>query len=225
MADAILTDIEGTTSSLSFVKDVLFPYAAEHLPAFVRAHAEEPEVQAQLDAVRAETGAADTEAVIQSLLDWIAQDRKATPLKALQGLIWEAGYKDGGYQGHIYPDAIKYLRAWHAAGKKLYVFSSGSVKAQKLLFGHTEAGDLTPLFSAYFDTTSGMKQTVEAYQNIAADIGLAAGRILFLSDTVAELDAAQAAGMQTCCLVREGELHTDCAHPQARDFAAVEVNA
>lgn len=225
MIRAILTDIEGTTSSLAFVKDVLFPYAREHLPAFVRAYAGEAAVRACLEAAKAEAGQSelDDEGVIQLLCDWIDQDRKATPLKTLQGLIWEAGYRDGAYQGHIYPDAAQQLRAWHSAGLRLYVYSSGSIQAQKLLFAHTEAGDLTPLFSDYFDTTSGNKQDSAAYQRIREAIGLPGADILFLSDVIAELDAAQSAGLQTLRLAREGEYDLDpaCPHPQVRDFYAI----
>ncbi|HEY8331276.1 MAG TPA: acireductone synthase, partial [Pseudomonas sp.] len=196
---AILTDIEGTTSAVSFVFDVLFPYAREHLPAFVRDHAAEPAVAAQLDAVRAESGEAeaDVERVVAILLEWIAADRKATPLKALQGMVWEQGYRAGQLKGHVYPDAVEALRQWHAAGYELYVYSSGSIQAQKLIFGCSEAGDLTPLFSGYFDTTSGGKREAESYARIAAAIGRPAGEILFLSDVVQELDAARAAGMAT----------------------------
>lgn len=218
---AILTDIEGTTSAVSFVFDVLFPFAVKHLPDFVRSHASEPAVAAQLDAVRAESGEADAdvERVVAILLEWIAVDRKATPLKALQGMVWEQGYRAGQLKGHVYPDAVDALRQWHAAGYELYVYSSGSIQAQKLIFGCSEAGDLTPLFSDYFDTTSGGKREAESYARIAAAIGRPAGEILFLSDVVQELDAAQAAGMATCGLARDGgEL---AGHLTVTSFAAI----
>lgn len=220
--NTILTDIEGTTSAVSFVFDVLFPYAAEHLPDFVRSHAEQPAVAAQLEAVRVESGesGADIERVIAILLEWIAADRKATPLKALQGMVWEQGYHAGQLKGHVYADAVDALKAWKAAGLDLYVYSSGSIQAQKLIFGCSEAGDLTPLFSGYFDTTSGGKREAESYARIAAAIGRPAGEILFLSDVVQELDAARAAGMATCGLAREGgEL---AGHPTVASFAAIE---
>jgi enolase-phosphatase E1 len=203
---AILTDIEGTTSSVSFVFEVLFPYAGQHLPAFVRAHADEPSVRAQIGAVRSDSGEtdADVERVIQILLGWIAEDRKATPLKALQGMVWAQGYRNGEIKGHVYPDAVQGLRDWYGAGLRLYVYSSGSIQAQQLIFGYSEAGDLTPLFSGYFDTTSGGKREVESYRRIAADIGLPAEQILFLSDIVEELDAAAEAGLRTCGLARAG---------------------
>ncbi|RMQ41606.1 Enolase-phosphatase E1 [Pseudomonas cichorii] len=203
---AILTDIEGTTSAVSFVFDVLFPFAARHLPDFVRQQAEKPAVAAQLQAVRLESNEpdADVERVIGILLDWIAQDRKATPLKALQGMVWEQGYNAGQLKGHVYPDAVEALKRWHQEGYELYVYSSGSIQAQQLIFGCSEAGDLSGLFRGYFDTTSGPKREAQSYRTITAAIGRPAEEILFLSDIVEELDAAQAAGMATCGLVRAG---------------------
>ncbi|PWE46137.1 acireductone synthase [Pseudomonas prosekii] len=203
---AILTDIEGTTSAVSFVFDVLFPYAAKHLPEFVRQNAGRVDVAEQLDAVRRDSDEpqADVERVIEILLDWIAEDRKATPLKALQGMVWEQGYQSGQLKGHVYPDAVDALKRWHQDGFQLFVYSSGSIQAQKLIFGCSEAGDLSPLFSGYFDTTSGPKREAQSYQRITQAIGVAAGEILFLSDIVEELDAARTAGMATCGLAREG---------------------
>ncbi|MBS4090308.1 acireductone synthase [Pseudomonas rustica] len=203
---AIVTDIEGTTSAVSFVFDVLFPYAAKHLPDFVRQNAERADVAEQLDAVRRDSNApqADVERVVEILLSWIEEDRKATPLKALQGMVWAQGYHAGQLKGHVYPDAVEALQRWHAAGYQLFVYSSGSIQAQKLIFGCSEAGDLTPLFSGYFDTTSGPKREAQSYTNIQQAIGVEPEEILFLSDIVEELDAAQAAGLQTCGLAREG---------------------
>ncbi|MGF1547479.1 MAG: acireductone synthase [Thiotrichales bacterium] len=220
---AIITDIEGTTSSLAFVKDVLFPYAAEHLAEFVHARAAEPEVAGLLDAARAEAGHPefDTEVTVALLLRWIAEDRKSTPLKALQGLIWEAGYRQGALVGHVYADAAHELRAWQARGLRLYVYSSGSVWAQKLLFAHTGYGDLTGLFAGYFDTRIGPKREAESYRRIQAEIGLAAGQLLFLSDIVEELDAAHAAGWQVVGLCREGPLPEGTGYRWAADFSAV----
>jgi enolase-phosphatase E1 len=225
MIRAILTDIEGTTSSLSFVKDVLFPYARAHLPDFVRAHASEPEVRASLDEALALMGEpnANNERVIAQLLQWIDEDRKITPLKALQGSVWKRGYAAGDFSGHIYEDATAALKAWHARGIALYVYSSGSVPAQKLLFAHTPAGDLTPLFSGYYDTRIGAKVDAGSYRRIAADIGFKPDEVLFLSDIQRELNAAREAGMQTWQLVREGEFDANARHRQARDFAAITV--
>lgn len=222
MIRAIVTDIEGTTSSLSFVKDVLFPYARAHLPDFVRQHSLEPEVKALLDDARQISGAdLDNEQLIGQFITWIDRDQKITPLKSLQGLIWQDGYRQGAFKGHIYPDAAECLKAWHAKGYALYVYSSGSVYAQKLLFGHTEYGDLTPLFSGYFDTHIGGKQDAASYRAIAQQIQLPAADILFLSDIAAELNAARAAGFDTCWLVREQTIDSSAAHRQVNNFAAI----
>lgn len=196
---AILTDIEGTTSSIAFVAETLFPYARAALPAYVAAH---PEACAPiLEAVRAiEPGDP-----VATLLRWIDEDRKATPLKTLQGWIWAEGYAAGPFKGHVYPDAAVALRAWHAAGYRLYVYSSGSIEAQKLIFGHSDQGDLAPLFSGWFDTTSGGKRESASYARIAEAIGEAPGAILFLSDVQAELDAAAASGLRTQLIDRTGE--------------------
>ena len=222
MIRAIVTDIEGTTSSLSFVKDVLFPYARARLPAFVAAQSQSPPVRAQLQAVADTVGRPLTDAeASEQLIRWIDEDRKITPLKALQGMIWEAGYRQGDFQGHVYEDAVRQLRAWRAQGIALYVFSSGSVHAQRLLFAHTAWGDLTPLFSGYFDTTIGSKRETGAYQRIAQTVGAPPAEILFLSDVREELDAARSVGMRTCWLVRDGTPPADPPHPVAGDFDAI----
>lgn len=204
MTRAILTDIEGTTSSISFVKDVLFPYARDHIGDFVAAHADSAEVRRWLAATAQEAGidSNDRDAIVATLRQWIAEDRKATPLKALQGLIWEAGYRDGVYRAHVYPEVAARLRAWKRDGLPLYVYSSGSVAAQKLFFRYSEAGDLSALFDGHFDTEIGGKRETDSYTRIAAAIGLPPQDILFLSDIVEELDAARAAGLQTTWLCR-----------------------
>ena len=201
----ILTDIEGTTSAISFVHDVLFPYASSELADFVRDNEDDPVIAQILVDAREEAHEPDapTERIIEFLLEWIAEDRKATALKALQGHIWQNGYESGDFTGHIYDDAVEGLRRWHEAGIDLYVYSSGSVGAQKLLFGNSDAGDLTYLFSGYFDTNTGHKKDVEAYEAIAESIGVEPADILFLSDVAEELDAARNAGMQTIQLVRD----------------------
>ncbi|MFB6350920.1 MAG: acireductone synthase [Bradymonadaceae bacterium] len=223
MIRAIVTDIEGTTSSIDFVYDVLFPYAVEALPDYVRAHEQEPEVRAQLDAVAEESGRDrnDIEGLIEQLLAWIDEDRKATPLKTLQGMIWQYGYERGDYKGHVYEDAAEHLRQWHEEGFRLYVYSSGSIQAQKLLFGHSEHGDLTPLFSGYFDTRTGGKKEAESYRNILREVGREPQQVLFLSDVEEELEAAEQAGMQTCWVVRNGPL-PDTDRPVARDLGEVD---
>ena len=219
MIDSILTDIEGTTSSLSFVRDVLFPYSRAHLPAFIKAHAQDPLIQKELEAINQLKGAVlSQQEALDQLLTWIDQDQKVTPLKALQGLIWEAGYEQGDFHGHLYEDAARMLKVWASQGFKLYVFSSGSIKAQKLLFGHTEEGDLSPLFSDFFDTRIGSKQDPEAYRAIARATRQAASHILFLSDIGTELDAARAAGMATTQLIRENQpIHSE-QHAVAKTF-------
>jgi enolase-phosphatase E1 len=220
--EAIVTDIEGTTSSIDFVHDVLFPYASQQLPEFVRNSQADPEVATALDAVRNEAGEADAdiERVIAILLQWIDEDRKATALKSLQGLIWKHGYVSGGFTGHMYDDAVRKLRAWSAAGIDLYVYSSGSVGAQKLLFGHSDAGDLQPLFRGYFDTNIGHKRDADSYRNIIETIDVVAAKILFLSDVAEELDAATTAGMQTFQLVRDEKV-VPGKHRIAHDFDEV----
>ncbi len=222
MIRAIVTDIEGTTSSLSFVKDVLFPYARQRIGAFVREQGAQPAVRAQLAAVSTAVGHPLTDdAAVAELVRWIDEDQKITPLKALQGMIWEAGYRSGDFRGHVYEDAVRRLREWKDQGLALYVFSSGSVHAQKLLFGYSACGDLTPLFSGYFDTTIGAKREAESYRHIALNIGIPSGEILFLSDIREELDAAQTAGLRTCWLVRDGALPANSPHPVALDFSEI----
>lgn len=194
----ILTDIEGTTSSISFVKNVLFPYARQALPGFVADHGQQPEVRRWLDAVATEIGGACQDSLVaETLQGWIDQDRKHTALKALQGLIWDAGYRRGDYTAHFYPEVAPALKGWHASGLPLYVYSSGSVSAQKLFFGFSDAGDLSPLVSGWFDTEVGGKREADSYRHIVQAIGVPAGEILFLSDVVEELDAAREAGLQT----------------------------
>ncbi|GAA0714758.1 acireductone synthase [Dokdonella soli] len=227
MITTILTDIEGTTSSISFVKDVLFPYARERLPAFVVTHADEPDVQHWLHEAAREAGlvSATQQEIIDLLISWIDADRKSTALKALQGMIWKDGYTNGEYTAHVYPEVPARLRAWHAEGRRLYVYSSGSVPAQKLFFGHTDAGDLAPLFSGWFDTETGPKRDAESYRRIAAAVGTPADTILFLSDIVEELDAARAAGLQTTLLARApSPCPSHCTHRCVADFDAVEAH-
>jgi enolase-phosphatase E1 len=152
----------------------------------------------------------------------MAADEKVTPLKTLQGMIWDAGFRDGRLRGKLWPDVAPRLRAWHAGGVRLAVFSSGSVAAQKLLFGFSEAGDLAPLFSGFFDTTTGAKREAGSYRAILAALSATPAETLFLSDVEAELDAASEAGIATCQLVRaEDGTKPGRRHPVAPDFAAV----
>jgi enolase-phosphatase E1 len=222
MIKVIITDIEGTTSSLSFVKDILFPYARAHLAEFVYGRIHEPQVQSVLaQTCQVLDEQLDTEQAISQLIAWLDQDKKITPLKSLQGLIWEAGYQQGDLQGHIYTDAAEHLQQWHNQGLALYVYSSGSVHAQKLLFTHTEFGDLTSLFSGYFDTNIGSKKDLSSYQYIVKHIGLPAEQLLFLSDMVDELDAAKSAGFTTIQLVRDTATQLQASHRQVSSFAEI----
>ncbi len=216
MIKAILTDIEGTTSSISFVKEVLFPYSKRKLRDFVKEHSEDLEVRRILEEVqKIEPGDP-----VDTLIRWIEEDKKITPLKELQGLIWEEGYKSGELKGHIYEDAYRKLKEWHGRGIPIYVYSSGSVKAQKLLFGHTQYGDLNYLFSGYFDTRIGSKKDPESYRSIAEEIGLRPEEILFLSDNPDEIRASAEAGMKVIRFARKGEneIIEDFPYPQVRSF-------
>jgi enolase-phosphatase E1 len=202
---AIVTDIEGTTTSLAFVKDVLFPYARTRLAGFVLTHGGRAEVLEQLILAGALCGRPlDRAAIVRELEAWSDADRKVAPLKALQGMIWAEGYARGELVGHVYDDAAAALRRWHQDGLRVYVFSSGSVAAQQLLFRHSLHGDLTPCCRGFFDTNTGSKQEPESYRRIATAIGVAPMHTLFLSDTVAELDAARAAGMHVLRIDRQG---------------------
>lgn len=191
---AILLDIEGTTSSISFVADELFPYARKHLADYIAAHPEE--VAPLLAEIPGDP--------VATLTRWIDEDRKATPLKTLQGLIWAQGYADGELSGHVYPDTPEALRRWVKMGLAVHIYSSGSIAAQKLIFGNSVAGDLTPLLSGYFDTNTGPKREAESYRRIAAALALPPAEILFLTDVQAEADAARAAGMRALLIAREG---------------------
>ena len=225
----ILTDIEGTTTPIAFVRDVLFPFARKRMHAYVRAHATTAPVRAALDDVAAATGQSGSglDALCDTLVKWLDEDRKVTPLKLLQGLIWDAGYAEGALRAPVYADAVRGLRTWQQAGVQLYVYSSGSVHAQKLLFQHSDHGNLLPLFSGYFDTTAGGKREVASYAHIADSIGRAPAEVLFLSDLSAELDAAAAAGMRTIWLVRPEDTTASpqslatSAHVIATSFAAI----
>lgn len=229
MTPLILTDIEGTTSSISFVKDVLFPYARDALPAFVREHGQREDVRRWLDVVATEHGAVCSDDLIVEILQgWIDADRKHTALKALQGMIWGEGYDNADFTAHIYPDAAAKLRDWHAAGHALAVYSSGSVPAQKLFFGHTDAGDLTALFDGWFDTEVGHKRDAGSYREIARRLDRPASDILFLSDVVEELDAAREAGMRTVLIDRLADYprprleEATHGHPRAERFDLID---
>ncbi|MBL4606766.1 MAG: acireductone synthase, partial [Pseudomonadales bacterium] len=205
--EAIVTDIEGTTTDISFVHKVLFPYAEKALPEFLRANQYAPEIAAIIEDVRIELGEKDASinTVIDALLTWIKEDKKTTPLKSLQGYIWKTGYENGDFTGHVYTDASFCLNQWQSSGLKLFVYSSGSTQAQKLLYQYSDAGDLTPLFSDYFDTRIGGKKESQSYTKILKSLQLPGDKVLFLSDVEEELDAAQKAGMHTILIKRENE--------------------
>lgn len=223
-AKAILTDIEGTTTSITFVKNVLFPYAKTHVFDYLIAHEHDEAVSSIISEIRQmiQSPEADLSTIASTLLTWMEQDKKFTPLKTLQGLIWEDGYHRGEFHGHIYEDVYPQLQKWNDQGIALYIYSSGSVFAQKLLFGYTKFGDLTHLFSGYFDTRIGIKKESAAYAAIAKEIGCEPEEILFLSDSIVELDAAQSIGMQTVMLCRdEDTFDHPSLHPSVSSFDSI----
>ncbi|WP_213715631.1 acireductone synthase [Cedecea lapagei] len=224
MIRAIVTDIEGTTSDIRFVHNILFPYARERLAGFVRE--QQNEIAPILNDLRAEINEpqADIERLIETLFSFMDVDRKSTALKALQGLIWRDGYVNGDFTGHLYDDVLPALKAWKQQGIALYVYSSGSVAAQKLLFGYSDAGNITELFSGYFDTHVGAKREAQSYRNIAAEIGVAPESLLFLSDIHQELDAAREAGWQTVQLIR-GEADDVSRHRQVNRFDHINLES
>jgi enolase-phosphatase E1 len=218
---AILLDIEGTTTPLDFVYKALFRYTRSHVKQFLRQHFSSQEVFADISGLREEHGV-DTrqglnppllrhntpEEELESVVEYIEwlmdRDRKSTSLKSLQGRIWEQGYKRGELRGQVFDDVPRALERWQKQKKKICIFSSGSVLAQKLLFAHTTAGDLTQHISHYFDTSTGGKTDTQTYQAIATVLQRSPREIAFLSDVTAELDAAKSAGIKTLLCVRPG---------------------
>ncbi|WP_298222826.1 acireductone synthase [Acidocella sp.] len=210
MIRSIITDIEGTTTPISFVHRVLFPYARERLPDFLQFSPEHPAL-INVPKPRLET-----------LIKWMDQDEKETALKSIQGEIWKGGFANGHLKGEVYADVPPALQSWSHGGINLYIYSSGSVDAQRLLFSHTAYGDLTGMFKAFFDTNVGSKKESNSYLKILAAIGGQASDTLFLSDAAAELDAASAAGLSTCQLVRPEDKTVPCnRHQLAHDFSDV----
>jgi enolase-phosphatase E1 len=218
---SILLDIEGTTTPISFVFDVLFPFARANVRDFLEVEFELPHVRADIAGLREEyagdvsqnlsppslssgTRNAEIESIV-AYVHWLMdRDRKSTALKSLQGKIWQQGYRDKRLRSQVFPDVPRALERWHLAGLNVSIFSSGSVLAQKLLFSHTEAGDLTGFLDCYFDTTIGAKTLPESYQRIASALGFAPSKTLFVSDVVAELNASSSAGMSTVLCSRSG---------------------
>jgi len=204
----ILTDIEGTTTEVSFVYDILFPYFRAHMDQWKTvdsAPMNDVLEQTRLLVIEEQSiNLTSKEALFEQLRQWSIEDRKVTPLKTFQGMVWEQGFKSGVIKGHMYPDVKPALQRWLDGGLKLAIFSSGSIAAQKQLFGFSTEGDLTPYFSAYFDTTTGMKRDEQTYQLIVQQLNAPSNNVLFLSDIYQELEAANAAGLRTIQLVRPG---------------------
>ncbi len=235
---ALLLDIEGTTTPLAFVTQTLFPYARRRFRDFLEHHLSSEEVSAELARLREENTEdrrrglkpplieeGPPQARLDSLaayVHWLMdQDRKSTPLKLLQGKIWEGGYQTGELRGEMFDDVLPALERWHRQNKAICIFSSGSVLAQQLLFKNTTSGDLTKFIARYFDTTSGAKTDRESYRRIAASLHLLPSQVVFISDVMAELDAAQSAGMQTVLCIRPGNRPQPgpSTHPVIRSFA------
>jgi enolase-phosphatase E1 len=231
----VVLDIEGTTTPISFVYDVLFPYARENLRAFLETRAPSgllAEVDRQLreehaaDVARGDAppplpadlsagNAVDLEAYVLWLMD---RDRKSPGLKLLQGMIWQRGFADGSLHGELFPDVAPALERWRERAIDIAIYSSGSVLAQRLIFGHTAAGDLTPRISQFFDATIGPKRAAGSYRQIAAHLGHQPNELLFLSDVHAELSAARTAGLQAMLCVRPGN-----PEPAREDEVAIET--
>jgi enolase-phosphatase E1 len=218
--EIVLLDIEGTISSQSFVIRVLYSYLRERLPAYVAAHCDDPEIQRILDDTVALAG--DGADPVETLLAWLAVDKKAPPLKKVQGLVWEHGYAEGAFKGHIYDDALAVLTRWKTAGVPLYIFSSGSLQSQIQFFQFNQAGDLRPLFSGHFDTDTGAKVETGSYLRIAEAIGVAPERMLFFSDNPRELVAAEAAGVPHVQVLRE-DMPADGRFAAIHSFEEVEL--
>ncbi len=203
---AIVLDIEGTTTPIAFVYQILFPYVRARLRTFLDSRAPDADTHRVIERLRAEQASeAGAPAPLVQYVEWaMDHDRKSSGLKELQGIIWADGYARGELKGEVFPDVAPALARWHASGLEVAIFSSGSVLAQQLLFRHSNAGDLTPLVRWHFDTATGPKTNADSYRRIAGAIGVPASDALFISDAVAELDAASAAGMKTRLAIRPG---------------------
>lgn len=208
---AVVTDIEGTTSSIGFDHDVLFPYALKHIGNFVREHCEERDVMRVLVRICENTGMAlhRIDDIIRLLQQWIRDDSQDIELKALQGMLWEKAYKQGLFQAPVYPEIPEVLRRWQQEERNIYVFSSASIKSQQLFFRFSEYGDMRLLFSGYFDTTIGPTREVKSFINLAESIALPPQKIMYISDVKEELDAAAYAGFQTIWMLRPDQSELD----------------
>ncbi|MFF4006605.1 acireductone synthase [Streptomyces sp. NPDC001717] len=229
VVDAVVLDVEGTTSATGFVVDVLYPYARERFGALLAERSDELEVARALAQVRTELGEPDAgpARIEQALNAWLDEDRKVTPLKTLQGVLWAEGFARGELVSHFYADVVPALRRWHAEGLRLYVYSSGSVAAQRAWFGHSPEGDLRGLVTGWYDTrNAGPKLEAGSFRTIAADSGISPDRLLFLSDRPGELDAARAAGWRTVAVRRPQEPYyaQDLqGHAEAETFEHIDV--
>jgi enolase-phosphatase E1 len=228
-ARVVLLDVEGTVAPISYVYETMFPYARKHVGRFVREHSSDPAVVKACEQIFAEASASEprtlsSEAGLENLERSVGKlmdaDAKSTGLKELQGLIWAEGYRSGELRSKVFADVAPAFRRWRDAGKTLAIYSSGSVGAQKVFFAHTEAGDLTPMLSAHFDTTSGPKRLASSYTTIAQQLGFKPAEILFLSDVLEELTAAREAGMLTALVVRPGNkpVPDDAPQPRIQSF-------
>ena len=217
---AVLLDIEGTVSDKRFVAETLFPFARKRIKAFMREHGRDGEVAAAASLMRAKLGRMDAgpEEVGAELERWIDEDRKEEPLKSLQALIWKEGYDSGELVSHIYADVPPALERWRAAGKRIAIFSSGSVGAQKLLFRHTSLGDLTPFFSGYFDLSTGPKFDAASYAKIAQAMNHQPADIHFYSDAPREVEGALAAGMKATLVERDGPIAAPSTFRRVQNF-------
>ena len=206
MIRAILLDIEGTTTPIAFVHEVLFSYARDHAKDFLTSNVDADDITHLREEHAADVGNGEHPPVeLAAYVEWlIARDRKSTGLKSLQGKIWRQGYLDGSLKSQVYVDVAPAFARWRARGLSINIFSSGSVLAQQLLFAHTDAGDLTKFIDQYFDTNVGKKADAASYRRIAEALSLPAEEVLFISDVVAELDAANEAGMETLLSIRPG---------------------
>jgi enolase-phosphatase E1 len=219
---AVLCDIEGTTSSLTFVHDVLFPLSYDRMEDFIKQNWNSDFIRQEIQQIQSD----DPNEVIKTLRSWIKEDRKEGALKSIQGKIWKDAFESEKIRGHVYPDVPPNFQKWRDSGINISIFSSGSIEAQKLLFRYSEAGDLTQLLSSYFDTTTGPKRDSLSYKKIASELSLQPANILFLSDVQSELDAARNAEMQTTQLLREAATPKNFSkHPIVSSFDQIKMNA
>ncbi|KAJ2743503.1 enolase-phosphatase E1 [Coemansia sp. BCRC 34301] len=241
--DTVLLDIEGTTTPISFVHEALFPYVAHSVSEFLETRWEDPEVQAHVQAIAHQAnqdvkdGIASAVAIdldadtadelrrkVLANIDWqMKADRKIGALKGLQGYMWRFGFESGTLKGEMYPDAVKAIERWATAGKRVFIYSSGSVEAQKLIFGYSDHGNLLCHISGHYDTKVGPKTDATSYKNIADNIGIKPAQILFVSDNVLEIQAADAAGLQTVVSIRPGNapIDIDCKFQKTTDFMSI----